>query len=230
MPEPPPDNEPDCVAQSWFWNFTSGACYEIPQVEGDCQNYGWYWNFTDGGCQETPWCTQAFEVCEPPSYWSNWACSCIINSSPILIDVAGDGFNLTDRHDGVAFDLNSDGSREQLAWTSKGSDDGWLALDRNSNGTIDNGSELFGNFTPQPTPSHGSEKNGFLALAEYDKTANGGNGDGEISKDDSIFTSLRLWQDSNHNGISEGSELASLQSLGLKRIELDYKESKKTDQ
>jgi hypothetical protein len=224
-----PETQEECQLAGFFWNFTSGGCFEIPQIEGDCQNYGWYWNFTDSHCQQEQWCTQDFEICEPPSYWSDWACSCIINSSPILIDITGNGFDLTNRHDGVAFDLNSDGSREQLAWTSNGSDDGWLVLDRNGNGLIDNGAELFGNFTPQPAPPIGVEKNGFIALAEYDKTATGGNGDGEISQNDSIFSSLRLWQDRNHDGISETSELASLSSLGVTQIELNYKQSKMSD-
>ncbi len=148
-------------------------------------------------------------------------------STPIVIDVAGDGFSLTDKADGVLFDINSDGRSDSISWTSSGSDDAWLAFDRNGNGVIDNGSELFGNVTPQPAAA---ERHGFLALAEYDRTSNGGNADSSISPEDTIFSQLRLWQDANHNGISESSELKSLSSLGIEKLELDYKESGRTDQ
>lgn len=149
-------------------------------------------------------------------------CCC---TSPILFDIAGDGFRLTSWVDGVEFAPRPGFRPSDRAWTEANSDDAWLVLDRDGDGIIDDGSEMFGNATPQPPPADGTLRNGFLALAQYDDDHNG-----TIDEKDAIFSGLRLWQDKNHDGVSQPAELHTLPELGVAGISLGYVEAREVDQ
>ncbi len=145
----------------------------------------------------------------------------LMPNCPIVVDLGNGTLRFTSAADGVLFDIDGDGERDALAWTEAASPDGFLALDRNGNGTIDSGLELFGNSTAQPASPR---PHGFRALAVFDDS-----GDGVISAADSVFGALRIWIDANHNGRSEPQELATLQSLGIHSIDLRYVSSRRRD-
>ncbi|HEY2499127.1 MAG TPA: hypothetical protein VGK24_18865 [Candidatus Angelobacter sp.] len=186
---------------------------------------------TDPSCcpqqlQITPGQVGAFTT--PPVECPPEGCPCQSpKQSPIIIDTEGEGFALTAAAGGVLFDMTGDGHPNQIAWTAPGSHNAFLVLDRNGDGVISSGAEMFGNFTSQPSSAH---PNGFLALAVYDDPANGGNGDGIIDARDQIFSKLRLWVDANHDGICQPGELHLLPDMGVYSISLDYSLSGRTDE
>jgi hypothetical protein len=165
-------------------------------------------------------------TCTDGYVWDNIVCDCVPGGSPIILDINGKGFVLTNAANGVQFDISGTGHPLQMGWTASGADNAFLALP-GADGLVHNGKQLFGNFTPQPASDN---PNGFIALAVYDDPKNGGNGDGIIDSRDAIFASLRLWIDANHDGISQPDELHTLPSVGVNSISLKYKASEKTDQ
>ncbi|MBD5096364.1 MAG: hypothetical protein HDT40_05020 [Lachnospiraceae bacterium] len=142
-------------------------------------------------------------------------------SDPLIIDLGEPGIKLCTMENGVNFDLDNNGYAEKTAWT--GTEDGFLALDRDGNGKIENGGELFGD---RVTLKDGTTSaSGFEALGELDT-----NKDGQVDASDADFGKLLVWTDVNHNGISEANELKSLSAHGIISISLSHRETSITDE
>jgi hypothetical protein len=135
--------------------------------------------------------------------------------TPIVLDLNGNGIETLSLSAGVQFDLLATGNKAGTGWVGGG--DGLLALDRNHDGTINDGGELFGSGT---TLANGQKaSNGYQAMAELDS-----NGDGVINSKDSLYGDLRVWVDGNADGVSQSDELKSLQQLGISQLNLDGKQ------
>jgi len=128
-------------------------------------------------------------------------------TDPIILDLDKNGFAFSSIGDGVTFDINADGQKDQIAWTS---DDGILAYDVDGNGLIDNGSEIF-----TPDFNGGKFASGVAALASLDS-----NKDGKIDASDDAFSKLSVWVDADNDGISDEGELSSLSANGVASISL----------
>ncbi len=125
---------------------------------------------------------------------------------PLIIDMDGDGLELDSwQVANTGFDLNEDGTAEDTGWTRAGGDDAFLVIDKNANGNIDDISEMFGN----------QDTAGFAELKLYDS-----NNDNKINANDSQFNLLKLWRDTNANGIVDSGEMTTLTQSGITQISL----------
>ncbi len=127
---------------------------------------------------------------------------------PIVIDLGQPGISFSHIQAGVSFDINGDGAADQIAWTN--GEDGVLAMDLDHSGAIENGSEILSEYF-----GDGSHADGIAALASLDD-----NGDGVIDANDAAFASLLVWQDANHDGVSDPGELTTLADHGISSISL----------
>ena len=211
----------------------SGCCDDY-ECDEDCGGGGCGGAYSCGNCVEDGGscgigCDSVSGNCQCGVCSDSYADEqCDLSPHVLLVALSGAGFPLTTAQNGAKFDFLGNGTATQMAWTAAGSSVGWLALDRNGNGQIDDGAELFSNVAPQPD-SPGRAKLGFEALAAYDLPANGGNGDGVIDQRDAVFSKLLVWVDKNHNGVSEPGELLTMQQAGIQSISLGYKPSKRAD-
>lgn len=140
-------------------------------------------------------------------------------TSPIVIDLDGDGVE-TLALGASYFDHDGDGLSESSGWVNP--DDGLLAYDRNGDGRISNGTELFGSHS---ILSNGEKaENGFQSLAEFDD-----NGDGVVDTQDASYATLRVWRDLNGNGTSDAGELQILTQAGVASISTGYADSTHVD-
>jgi hypothetical protein len=138
---------------------------------------------------------------------------------PVLLDLGLNGFTLSGPEPAVDFDLDADGAGNSTSWTRRGGDEAFLALDRNGNGVIDDGTELFGFATPLADGR--KARNGYRALAELDSAVLGGNGDKKIDSEDALFSELLVWVDRNRDGHSQQGEIRTAAETGI--VELGYR-------
>jgi hypothetical protein len=134
-----------------------------------------------------------------------------LSGSPLILDLDGDGIEITQHTGAITFDHDANGIETGTAWA--GADDGLLVLDRDGNGDIDSGRELFGNNTLLANGQKAAD--GYAALRELDANA-----DGVLDASDAAFANLRVWRDLDQDGNSDAGELFSLAELGVSQIGL----------
>jgi hypothetical protein len=136
--------------------------------------------------------------------------------SPIAINPNPGPWHLAGPRGGVMFDVDGSGTKRQVAWPTADSEIAFLARDRNGNGVIDDATELF--LFGTPLLNGIKARNGFIALAEFDL-----NHDGVLDSSDPAWSSLLLWTDRNHDGISQPDELTPIARSAVTAIDLPHK-------
>jgi len=145
--------------------------------------------------------------------WFNRAKRWTYPRDPILLDLDGDGLETVGLSANIHFDFDADGVLTGTGWAGK--DDALLVWDRNANGQIEAGGELFGDFTELPNGT--LAPNGFAALAALDT-----NGDGLLDAADPAFAELKLWRDTSQDGQTAEGELISLSEAGIESLNLAH--------
>jgi hypothetical protein len=219
------------VTNGYYW---TSQCFHGCNPDG-CTNASLPWNQACGNGQcyvqinydpcllnpFYPWCDPCLYEPSLPQCQDE----CVLNPGscpvcPLIIDLDGDGVRLSGPMPPVGFDLDGDGLADLTSWTRVAADEAFLVLDRNGNGMIDDGTELFGSAVT--TLSGKKALHGFEALADLDDPAFGGNLDGAIDEQDATFPLLALWRDANRSGTVEPGVFSSLQAMGVASISLGF--------
>ncbi|MFN4264433.1 MAG: putative Ig domain-containing protein [Aquabacterium sp.] len=184
--------------EKWFDGKTGWEDFK-KQLEKDVLDtlLDWSKNLSDLGKNIKSWWDRA----------KNW----VWPRDPIILDLDGNGLETVGLAANIYFDHDGDGVLNKTGWVGK--NDALLVWDRNANGSIDTGAELFGDFTVLPNGT--LAPNGFAALAALDA-----NGDGIIDATDPAFAELKIWRDSSQDGLSGAGELISLSDAGIISLNL----------
>ncbi|MCU1231714.1 MAG: hypothetical protein JWO97_4598 [Acidobacteria bacterium] len=193
-PAPPPSGEPPPTFPT-----TSCTSSELGCTSGCGPRCS-----SGGGVQ-----TLASDQC----YYDVWYGS--VCNSPLVVNLGHGPYRFSGEDSPVLFDLDADGQIDIITWTAADADIAFLVLDRNGNGTIDNGGELFGN---NPRKQNGTTAtDGFDALGDFDE-----NHDGVVDAHDAVWPRLRLWTDRNHDGFNEPGELSTPEDKGISAFGLEH--------
>lgn len=145
----------------------------------------------------------------------------------LVLDLDGDGLFLSDRYTPVRFDLDGDGAPETTSWTAAGRSEGFLWLDVDGDGKVGGATELVG--SALRLPGHEPLADAFAALAELDRPARGGNGDGRLTAADRAWNELRVWVDRDHDGVAGPGETSSLTAWAIVELPTRGEEKRRVD-